>query len=259
MEKTVLLLVVAVVLAGCVGGDTSPEPEEVRDGFLGDGNNVSSYAYESETAFEIGVVGREGTQTNTTVIDAVIDYEKREMSAETTAGPGTNQTTTSYIVNGTQYDRTVRGTEDTGWVTIDDPSVVNMTWEARDELPFYVGVLQKASVSAASERTGSVDAHALRVELNETERMEFLTGKIRGRTGFLSGIRIDGFNSTVWISEGENRLLRAETEMSVVAPDQRTRAGVLDMRADMKFVDEFSYDEPVEIELPEEARNTLSG
>lgn len=268
MEKTnslliPLLAVLAVLLAGCVGGGGGDaggvSPEEVRDGFVGNGSNVPSYGYEGETTFEIGAVGRERTQTTTTTTDAVLDYEGRRLRAEQVSGQGGQETrTTRYVVNGTAYDRTNTSSNDTGWIAFENATEANKTIEDLDELGLYARILENASVSLADgggEDADGTDTHVLTVELDESERIDFLTGKLSEDSGFLNELQMEEFNTTVWISEDENRLVRARTEVSAVAPDQRTRAGVLDMRAEMTFVNEFRYDEPVEIELPDEARD----
>lgn len=259
MEKTVLLIVVVtVVLTGCVGSSASPE--EVRDGFAGDGKNVSSYAYEGEITFEISALRGAGTQTQTITTDAVVDYDNREMRAEQVTSQRAQETrTTRYVVNGTAYDRTLRGTNDTGWISFDKPAEVERTWDSMDELGFYTRILENAPVSTASQEQETIDGtetHALRVELDDDERTDFLTGKLRDEPGFLRELRTEEFNSTVWISEDGSRLLRAETEATLI----NSRTGRPDLRAELSFIDEFSYDEPVEIELPQEAHtNTSSG
>lgn len=266
MEKTVLLLVVvAVVLTGCVGSSASPE--EVRDGFVGNGNDVSSYGYEGEVTFESSPVRGTGTRVRTTTTESVLDYENRELRAEIVSSAGTPgnitkiRETTSYIVNNTGYDRTVPGSG--GWVKTDSSLSVNRTWEARDELGFYARFLKNASVSTVGQRqeaTDGTEARALRVELDDDERVAFLKGKLSDDPGFLGNMRMEEFNTTVWISEEDGRLVRAETEATAISPNVRVRnVGVMDIRTELSFVDEFSYDEPAEIELPQEAHNTPSG
>jgi hypothetical protein len=267
MEKAALLLVVvAVALTGCVGSSVSPE--EVRDGFLGDGNNVSSYVHEGEVTFESSPVRGTGARIQNIKTDAVLDYENRELRAEIASRGGTpgNVTTiretTSYIVNGTGYTRTVPGSG--GWVKAGDPLAVNRTWEARDEIGFYTGVLRKASVSMVSgeqETVNGAEAHVLDVELNESERTDFLTGELSDRPEFLNQLRMEEFNSTVWVSKEKNRLLRAETEVSAVAPNARVgQRGQrrMDIRTELSFVDEFRYGESVDIGLPEGARDAAT-
>lgn len=264
MEKRLLLLVLllgaVVVSAGCVGdGGDSVSPEEVRDGFVGNGSDVPSYAYESETTFEFSPVSGTDTRINTTKTEGVLDYENRELRAEIVSSGGTPgdiktiRETTSYIVNGTGYDRTVPGSG--GWIEYDDPSEINRTWGARDELGFYAGVLRNASVSTANEESiDGTEAGVLNVKLNDDERVDFLRGNLGDDPGFLGDMRMDEFETTVWISEDGNRLVRAETEATAVAPDVPVGNQRMDIRVEMSFVDEFSYDEPVNVELPDEAR-----
>lgn len=257
-----------MALSGCVGGGDGATAEEVRDGFVGNGSDVSSYAYESETTFEFSPVRGTGTRINTTTIEGVVDYENREVRAEIVLSGGTpgnqrvNSETMEYLVNGTAYDRTVRGSNDTGWVVFGSPSAVNRTWEARDELGFYTRTLENASVSTASQGQENIDGtatHALRVEHGgDDERVEFLTGKLSDDLEFLDDIRMEEFNTTVWISEEESRLVRAETEATAVEPDVPVGNQRMDIRVRISFVDEFSYDEPVEIELPEGARDAAT-
>jgi len=285
------LVVSMLLLSGCIGdgnangNDTSPGElqddgnvtppdgpgdegtgndtvaDELRDDFVEGASNITSYAHEGEITFETSAVDRPSVQITTTTTETKLDYADRELVSEIESIKSSGEqiqesNTTSYLVNGTVYERTVGNLGDSGWVFINDSESVNTTWKARDELGFYADFLGNTSVSVASEGQGSMEGkRVLNVEPGDEGHIDFLSGKLGDQADFFNNTEVESFSSTVWMSE-DGDLLRAETNASVLARNQSTGQGNMDLEVDISFTDEFSaYNEPVEIEIPEEARD----
>jgi len=259
-----LILVFAVAtttLTGCIGNGTPTQADEVRNSFIDSTENVSFYEYEGELTRDMTPVNEVGRQVSTTTTEAIIDYENEELKSNLVSvrrqANETRSNTKTYLINGTVYERTESQRLDSGWTRFENSQEVKKTWEARDELGLYAELLGNVSVGMAErdEEVSENDSmHILDVGLDKKERVEFLTGKLGDEASFFEDINIDEFSMRVWISDDDHRLVRAETEVSMTAPNQRTEVGVIDLEVNIESTDEFSYDQPVEIELPEEAR-----
>jgi hypothetical protein len=253
MKKLVALLVLAILASGCLGnaGTDGAEADEVRDSFID--NDVSSYVYEGETSYSFGTQGGP-TRATTITIEATVNRSARELDATVDsvtegAGERTASNTTTYLLNGTVYSRTVRDGNSTGWVPFEGDAEVNNTWDARDELRLYEDVLENATVEHnGTETVRGKQAHRLEVELGEN-RTDLLLGKFRESPEFFNQAETRSFVTTVWITDGGN-LLRAETEATMVLRGQQTRSGERDITVELGLTDSFRYDERTAVEPP---------
>lgn len=255
MKKLVLLLVLAVLASGCLGNGGA-QADDVRDSFVE--NNVSSYVHEGETSYAFGSSGGP-TRTTTIDVQAALDRGTRSLHATVdslTEGAGERiaSNTTTYLVNGTVYSRTVRSGNTTGWVRFSDDADVTNTWDARDELGLYEDVLRNASVEHnGTETVRDETAHRLDVELGD-RRSRLLQGKFRESPGFFDQAETESFRTSVWITD-DGTLLRAETHVTMALSGQQTATGERDLNVEMRFVDTFRY-EDVTVDPPREALNT---
>lgn len=261
MKKLVALLVLIVLASGCVGNggtNAGAQADDIRDTFVA--NNVSSYVYEGEMSYSFGTAGGPA-RTTTITTEVTVNRSARELGAtvnSVTEGAGERlaSNTTTYLVNGTVYSRTVRNGNSTGWIPFDDDAEVENTWDARDELRLYEDVLRNASVEHnGTETVGDGQAHRLEVELRD-RRTDLFAGKFRDEPDLFEEAETDSFGTTVWITDDGN-LVRAETEATMTLRGQQTRSGERDMNVELRIADDFRYDEPAAVELPTELAEAI--
>jgi hypothetical protein len=256
MKRLLILLVLVVLASGCLG-DGDAQAADARDAFLD--NNVSSYVHEAETSYSLSAPDGP-TRATTITTRSTVDRIDRRLSASidsVTEGAGRESVsnTTTYLVNGTVYSRSVRGGNTTGWVAFGSEGEVENTWEARDELRLYERVLSNVSVGHnGTETVRGEGAHRIDVRLGD-RRTELISGKFREGASFFEEGETEGFRTTVWITD-DGRLLRAETRATVTLRNRETRSGETDLNVDMRFVDEFRYEDTPAVEPPREALNS---
>ncbi len=265
MNTKLLLLapLLLVVTAGCLSSE--PSADEVRDAVVG--NEVSSYVYETERVVGISVWSGGPTRTLTVTTEGRFDYENREMRAVTetvrndSGGFWTDEevvtgaNTTTYLVDGRLYMRTVGEFVDSDWVYFEDTDDgvddVGDTWRARDDLGFYIGVLEDVDDVRYADEQPDDEVAVLVLELTDDEQKEFLAGRFVEEPEFFDETGIESFEAAYHVKN--DRLVRVETDVVITAPERETEAGTVDYGVSISFVSEFGYDEPVVVELPDEA------
>ncbi len=257
-RKLTLLAIVAfsLALSGCLhdGGG------EAVERFVESEGDVESYSYSSYTLFEIDA--GTGTPTQTTEIDrdARVDVAAGELHVETysTQDAGAESSfsnTSTYLLEDALYERTVSDRGDTGWMAFDVQQELDATWNARHQLPFYRELLEDASVSSAADADDADGSTALDVELDDEERTNLLDRKLGDDVDALAELDVEEFTTTVWIEESTGNLQRVETDVSVTVEDEG-ETGAQSLNVALEFVDDFhGYGEPLEIDLPPEARD----
>lgn len=256
--KRILFLIVLIALTGCLVGGVSPD--DVRDGYVE--SNTTSYSYNSTTTFEISAPFSP-VQTTTFDTTASIDRANNELRVNSTYTRKTQNrrqqaVTTTYLVNGSVYSRTVRNSNDTGWVRFDRQGEVNKTWNVRDSLALYTDLLRNASVEDRDvTEVRGIRAHRLSVELDPEERTKLFLSKFSDQPRFFErNVTVENFNLTVWISEDSYNLLQAETTASLTGT-QVIQGRTVELNVNLRFVDEFYY-EDVDVRLPRTISNSPS-
>ncbi len=246
----VALVVAVAVVSGCLHGGA----EDVRDGFVEAADDVESYEVESELVFEISAGPGTVPQTTTSSTDAVVDrggeaLEVEQVTERVEGDDVRSSDTTTYVVDGVLYERTVAGEQDSGWLRYDSAVEVEREWESRDRVAFYQEVLEDASVSSVDE---DVDGELLDVELSGEAKVNYLAGNFDEDPEFFERADVQEFSLQVYVDDGSLRSAEADASLTV----ERQGEGPSELQLTVEAIDEFrSYGEVDEVVLPEETED----
>lgn len=217
-----------VVLAGCAGtggdGTASPTPSESET--PDNGANIEPVDATSEEVIVQAVEAMDGVDSyqlsgtlNQTVrsengernlraeVNTSVDRATQRLRSSQTIDAGIQTiTTTTYIVNGSVYQRSSQFVNqyDSEWIQIETAGGIQDQFNRNDELTAHRVMLENASVDlvGAQEIDGD-QAYRLELDVDEDALSNFY--------GFgNASVTLQEVNATVWIDTDSNRLVRSE-------------------------------------------------
>lgn len=268
MRKSVLLTVVALVgLTGCLGllgGDETPNPEELRGSSENATESLSTYAFEAEATVEATLAQGNATDDPPGITlffngNGAVNTTERRMRLESTSttrmGTGTRETTSEIrLVDGSMYVDSGDGWRRANVTDFDD------VWDAHDVAGAATKAL-KANLSLADTETvtvGGDEAYAVEAVSHDEEYARSVLERTRLylQTAPEGGARLTNAevvesSATVWIDAEDRHPLRTQAE-TVFDATLETEAGETETRLSVETSsDIYDHGEAVKIETPD--------
>lgn len=255
--KPVLLIatLAALLIAGCIGEETAVSALQIKTRALKSINELKTYKFSADVVFEAIMRNETESFTNTTVMRSVgkVDLENKKAYMRTDSEP-INTSSLWYIIGGVVYIGTEN--ETTVWRKY-NLTESEKTWENLNRIKFVEELLNISDVERLEdENIDGVSCYVLKMipDLNKYYAL------IANQTGSPSGEGISNVNVSnfikewevkCWITKEANLVKKIYTYL-VLNFSLITTSFQMKLSVDMLLYD---YNEPVEIVLPEEAKN----
>lgn len=230
----VIAVAVLVVTAGCAGlGDGGvASAEEVRQ------RAVSSMADVDTYRMRMNMTVRSGGEEITMTTNGTFDREAEKARVTTTFR---GQQVETYIDGTTMY---VDGMM--GWHRQDVSD--RQPWNESTALERQRAIMENANITELGEDTlNGTPVYVVRVQ-PDPERLKQVVSRQGNQQ--VDGVSIENVTYTQYVHRDTGRLVRVDMEMTMTANGRS-----VDVTATMTFTD---YDEPVNVTIPEEAKNSSS-
>jgi hypothetical protein len=270
MRRAVLAAVVLVALSGCLGllgGEETPEADEVSGSSVNATESLSSYGFDAEMTVDVTLAENgslspeDGEPPSITMFydgEGSVDVEGRAMRVESTRttrlGTGTRETEASvYLGNGSAYIDS-----GDGWRRLNSTGFGDV-WRAHDVVRTTAEALG-AEVSLADEPTETVrgeEAYVLEAGSHGERYARALLERVRlySQTEPEGGMRVTDAEVeesavTVWVDADERYPLRSESE-TVFDATLETGAGEAEARLSVESETSVSDHNGATVEPPE--------
>lgn len=269
----ILLVAVLVALAGCgsQGGDGSPTPTATETATVTPGDSatptiedvdvsaeevvgptvaameaIESYTLSGNLNQTVQAPNRE--QTLQLGITTRVDRANQALAAEQQLeGAGQSLSSSSYIVDGTLYQRSQQFVQqyNSEWIKVNISAGIDDQFNRNDELAGHRVMLENSSVDLVGAQT--IDGErAYRLELDVDE--EALSA-FYGFNG--TSITLQSVNTTIWVSTETNRVIRAAGQLRQQITVQGQQVTTI-----TNYDERFTYTD-VDISLPAAASGAV--
>ncbi|ADJ16939.1 hypothetical protein [Halalkalicoccus jeotgali] len=279
----VLFLTVGMLTSFSVGvGAAEPTTDDLDDAI----DDVGSYEYETETNSTSVIVQNGETQETSSeavgngVVDITDEKMKQITSTKTTgesALEGDRIETQVYLVDGTYYTATTVPGEDTEWIQMDVPENAGV---AGGPLAEYTSLLNASDVETVDrEDLNGTETYVLELDVDMDAYLEEMTSELNttnnsmdandtamnsATSGSLDGLTQE-MTMTLWINTETDLPIKSElvTETSMDGLGASDANNTSEAAGEIESIDTTTtqtthyeaYNEPVDIDLPEEAEN----
>ena len=272
-----LVLVMALSLAACAKEAEEeaelPTAQEIVDGVVESLDDVGTHQF--DMYMSIDATGEvEGEAVEATIeIDvsgALVDLENREMKADMTMNvavpgePEIDMEMEMYLIGDMMYMLVeIPGTPPT-WVKSEMPEGY---WEQQSQTESQIELLEAAQVEViGSEKVKGVDCYVLQLtpDLEQLWQLAMQQAELAGEMPDVAEEFIEemfrSFSVKQWIAKDTYFLTKGEIDMAVeLTPEAMgypEEEGVITMDIAVSFL-AYDYNQPVSIELPEEAEEAI--
>ncbi len=285
-------IVVVVMLSGCTDKEQINTAEikeellnsaEIKEMILASVEEIDTYKFDMDMTQET-LISNETDETKMTTVStgkAVVDAANKKMSMEMTSsmetpdkaempdGP-TEMTMVMYLVDNAMYMKMDMGIPGipVQWTKMDMPEGYEDTWDSQNQMEQQIELLSISEVDLLkAETVNGVDCYVLKITPDMEKYSEFLM-KQGGMSKLMQGMQEDfdigklikGMSITQWIAKDTLFPMKTEMQMKMVIssedlnlPDaEETFTMTLDQSTTLVFYD---YNKPVNMELPEDAKN----
>ena len=272
-----LVLVMALSLVACAKEAEEeaelPSAQEIVDGVVESWDDVSTYQFEVDMTAD-AVVEVEGEAGEVTIeIDvsgALVDLENREMrmdmtmNMEMTGEPEVETEMEMYLIGDMMYMFVKMPETPPTWMKSEMPEGY---WEQMSQTESYIELLEAAQVEViGSEKVKGVDCYVLQLtpDLETLWQMVMQQAQLAGEMPAVAEEFIKemfrSFSVKYWIAKDTYFLTKSEVDMAVeLTPEAMgypEEEGVITMDIAGSLL-AYDYNQPVSIELPEEAEEAI--
>jgi hypothetical protein len=272
-----LVLVTLLAFSAC-GGDGLPPAQEIVNGAVQALDDIRAYEFEMNMSIEM-TGEAEGEAFEATIgmdYSGALDTDNKEMrlmATATTVLPGEDETETAleaYLIDSTGYSRqTSPGTESVWEKEELSGTDWDETWEGIIEMMSLtkpqLELLEEAEAEViGSEMVEGVDCYVLRLTPDMVQLWDTLMqqatlgfGGNLGLPDFSQAIFDEAYSSSSvkqWVAKDTYFLMKVEIDMSIAltAETMGVEEGEMSLDTAMTML-AYNYNQPVSIELPQEA------
>ena len=270
---SLLFLVVVLAFSACEGG-LSPLAQEITDGAVQALDSIISYRFELTSTMDLtGEIEGEATEGELTIFQTseldLANHKMHNLQTMVSAMTGTrdiNTTTETYIIDNTVYAVSDSSYPDITWTKTE---IAEELWEQLNQINFELDILEastKVKVTG-SETVDGVDCYVLEITPSEEHLWQLLIqqmGMASDTSTDVSEELLDelfhNYTAKQWIAKDSYFLIKMEVEMSVTLPPELT--GNPDAEGETNIdtkltVMTYDYNQPLSIELPQEAEEAI--
>ena len=275
-------IVVVVMLSGCTDKEQI-NSAEIKEMILASVEEIDTYKFDMDMTQET-LISNETDETEMTTMSTgkgVVDVANKKMSLEMTSslempdkaempdGP-MEMTMEMYLVDNAMYMKMDMGIPEipVQWTKIDMPEGYDDSWDSQNQMEQQIELLNISEVDLLkAETVNGVDCYVLKITPDMEKYSEFLM-KQGGMSELMQGMQEDfdigklikSMSITQWIAKDTLFPMKTEMQIKMVIssedlniPDaEETFTMTLDQSTILVFYD---YNKPVNLELPEDAKN----
>jgi uncharacterized lipoprotein NlpE involved in copper resistance len=275
-------IVVVIMLSGCANKEQT-NTAGIKEMILASVEKIDTYKFDMDLTQET-LISNETDETEMTTVStgkAVVDASNKIMSLEMTSSIETPDkaempdgpmeiTMVMYLVDNAMYMKMDMGIPEipVQWRKIDMPEGYEDSWDSQNQMEQQIELLRISEVDLLkAETVNGVDCYVLKITPDMDKYSEFLM-KQGGMSELMQGMQEDfdignlikGMSITQWIAKDTLFPTKTEMQMKMVISSEdlnledteETFTMTLDQSTTLVFYD---YNEPVNLELPEDAKN----
>lgn len=285
-KKIALVIVAVAIIAGVGAYFVSPPGQvsatEIKDMALTNAENIDTCKFDMDMTMNM-IVSNESGEFDTTMISngsGVVDNVDKKMkmkmttSMEMPEGMEKSEAMEMYFVNNTMYMRMDTGTpEMPTWTKMEMPEWYEGYWKSQNQVGQQMELLNISEVERLrDEKVNGVDCYVLKIKpdleqywkimMEQKGVGELIKSLPQNMSLDLIQKMIKDMTIKQWIAKDTNFPMKTEMQMKmVISSEDLNITGmeeqftmVMDQKTIMTFYD---YNEPVSIELPEEAESAI--
>jgi len=276
-------IVVVVMLSGCTDNEQI-NSAEIKKMILASVEEIDTYKFDMDMTQET-LISNETDETEMTTMSTgkgVVDVANKKMSLEMTSslempdkaempdGP-MEMTMEMYLVDNAMYMKMDMGIPEipAQWTKIDMPEGYDDSWDSQNQMEQQIELLNISEVDLLkAETVNGVDCYVLKITPDMDKYSEFLMTQ-GGMRELMQGVQEEDFDIgkliksmsiTQWIAKDTLFPMKTEMQIKMVIssedlniPDaEEMFTMTLDQSTILVFYD---YNKPVNLELPEDAKN----
>lgn len=252
----VIFLLVTAVFSGCVNSD-NVSAAEIKMFTLDSSIQINSYRFLMNMDIETDIGGSEMKMT-ANANGAVNVLDQKMMMEMSSAIPGANDMELLYFVIGELIYMKMDYFGNEQWTKMNF-SDYNVSWDTYDQMNMQIDLLDYGEVERLDDEIiDNTDCYVLKIIPDLDKLIEALMNQQGLGTGMVQDVSysdmVEELSLKLWISKDDNLILKAYEymlmEMSMFGYEYS-----MSFKIEIRF---FDYNEPVIIELPEDAENSIS-
>lgn len=253
--NAVLCLLLALAFSGCISSD-SVSATEIKMFTLDSSIDINSYRFLMEMTISTDM--GESEMTMNTNANGAVDIKGQKLMMEMSSSTmGSVETELLYYILGEMIYIKMDYFESEYWMKMNF-SDFNVSWDSYDQMNMQLDLLDYGEVERLDDEVyDNEDCYVLKIIPDFEKLYEILMNQQGLNMGVLQDFplsdMIDEFSLKLWISKESNLILKAYEYMSMeMSLFGYTYSMIFEI--EIKF---SNYNEPVVIELPEEANNAI--
>ncbi len=268
-----IITVTAILSTGCaqeqIGG------EELKEQMNSSLEEIDSYKFDmkAESKTELTKYGKRAGLESITTGKGLVDRESKNMKLEMTTTMGVSGRSSTvgsrakmYCLNDSLYMKTSIGISEvpSNWLKME---MSEERWSAQNQLNEYFVLLNRSELKVlGSEKVNGTECYAVKVVPHNGTLWEMMVNEPAMSKQMQeinrNEVEIKNASAKFWVAKDTNFPMRTETTMELKMDSgalnmstQEDLTVTLDLAVEVNY---YSYNEPVSISLPQEAKDAVS-
>ncbi|MCK4476738.1 MAG: hypothetical protein KAU16_08435 [Methanophagales archaeon] len=283
----IVAIVAVAMFAGCVDEEEQLSTAEIKAMVLATAEEIDTYKFDMDTTQKTLISNETGDMEMTTIstgsgaADNINKKMKMELTTTMELPEGAPQETMEmtmemYFINNAMYMKMDLGIPEipAQWTKMQMPEGYEESWESQNQVELQMELLNVSEVGLLEdEEVNGVDCYVLNITIDAEKYWEIvmkqkgmseLMQNLQQNVSFDIGEMMKGMSMKYWIAKDTKFPMKTEMQMEMVISSEDLNIPeseeeftmTMDQRTTMVFYD---YNEPVTIELPEEAESAIEG
>ena len=283
----IVAIVAVAMFAGCVDEEEQLSTAEIKAMVLATAEEIDTYKFDMDTTQKTLISNETDDMEMTTIstgsgaADNINKKMKMELTTTMELPEGAPQETMEmtmemYFINNAMYMKMDLGIPEipAQWTKMQMPEGYEESWESQNQVELQMELLNVSEVGLLEdEEVNGVDCYVLNITIDAEKYWEIvmkqkgmseLMQNLQQNVSFDIGEMMKGMSMKYWIAKDTKFPMKTEMQMEMVISSEDLNIPeseeeftmTMDQRTTMVFYD---YNEPVTIELPEEAESAIEG